>query len=794
MPTTKDEKEDTPEHHSPSSIIAEGMPDEGFREESVSLTCKTNNQSRRSRRRSESSSEKIEQPADDGSTPVRLPQDKDCVLSNDAVELVETEMKVSILSDHVDSLPARNSNDDHEKGTDPNLEEDNEGNILNHSPSPTVPLDDSGKSKRLNLDDLSVDNETLRCSNPIFHDEDTPQNNSKSFEEDQKGNDEKAIEMSEGPSEMIPQTDAHSGSGQEEILTAVEMDEIKISDSRRSSGLTRMARTWQDSFVAVPKEKGLTSLTSMVINPNIDANPNRSADEYSDTTSNISYSEHMHLNSELPLRFQGLNSESEEAKGSGYAIGQPKKASNWFMSKVTKILKTDPNRIEFERYMKLCEKTIKEIEERNKRHESVMAEAEELMKTDIQRWQRFANTDLMSMARTYFEHRKLYLESRIERNRVLCELIRENVDACDKVLAGSDIENYRIKLFDGGNTFINPHSLIRKSVGKKLWDDSTMKTMKSCLSHLKNQYTHAVQKATLKESENSRKKAFHTLLAEAYDKRDRCVRSASEENAFYYHEPTIDTQTKFNRLLIDERTKIGEFLNRWRRAVETDERIDLGSAILHLIPYVCSFLVEKYDIPPHFRRCLRLFVDRLLFPRIRGYKGLPVFETLRTQRESDGDAIFTKYCKRLRANGQQDIPEVFRKVSDTPFDPEVVSSNMPYYDAMQAMHDATRFVVPTDILHALLRALRLIHTDGQKYASEKGQRAALSADDLFPIVVFALTHSRIDDVNTRLGHLERFLPKSVKNFGEVGLTLCLIQAGVQDILRQATEEESSMTR
>jgi len=794
VPTTsiKDEKEDTPEHQSPSSIIAEDIPAEGLLEESVSFTGKTNNLSRRSRKRSETTPKKKAQPTDACSPPGHLPQDQDCDLPNDDVELVETEMKISISSDHVDCRPAPNSNDDHVKGTDPNLDKDNEGN---EHPPLAIPPDEGGKSKRLSLDELSVNDGSPHSFIPPLNNEDVPQNSSKSFEEDHKGNvDEKAIEISEGPSEVIQQTDVHSGSGPEEILMAVEMDEIKMSDSRRSSGLTRMARTWQDSFVTAPKEKGFTNLTSMVISPGVDANPNRSADEYSDTTSNISYSEHMHLNAELPLRFQGLGSESEEAKSSGYPIGQPKKASSWFMSKVTKILKTDPNRIEFERYIKLCEKTIKEIEERNRRHESVMAEAEELMKTDIQRWQRFANTDLMSMARTYFEHRKLYLESRIERNRVLCELIQENVDACDKVLAGSDIENYRNKLFDGGNSFINPHSLIRKSEGKKLWDDSTMKTMKSCLSHLKNQYTHAVAKATLKESENSRKKAFHTLLAEAYDKRDRCVRSASEENAFYYHEPAIDTQTKFNRLLIDERTKIGEFLNRWRRAVETDERIDLGSAILHLIPYVCSFLVEKYDIPPHFKRCLRLFVDRLLFPRIRGYKGLPVFETLRTKRESDGDAIFTKYCKRLRANGQQDIPEVFRKVSDTPFDPEVVSSNMPYYDAMQAMHDATRFVVPTDILHALLRALRLIHTDGQKYASEKGQRAALSADDLFPIVVFVLTHSRIDDVNTRLGHLERFLPKSVKNFGEVGLTLCLIQAGVQDILRQATEEESSMTR
>merc|ERR1719419_154519 len=287
VPTTsiKDEKEDTLEHQSPSSIIAKDIPAEGLLKESVSLPCKTNNLSRRSRKRSETSEEKITKPTDDCSPADHLPQ-------------------ISISRDHIDCRPAPNSNDDHVKGTDPNLDTDRKGN--KHPPL-AIPPDEGGKSKRLNLDELSVNDGSSHSFILPQNNEDVPQNSSKSLEEDHKGNvDEKAIEISEGPSEIIQQTDVHSGSGPEEILTAVEMDEIKISDSRRSSGLTRMARTWQDSFVSVPKEKGFTNLTSMVISPSVDANPNRSADEYSDTTSNISYSEHMHLNAELPLRFQGL--------------------------------------------------------------------------------------------------------------------------------------------------------------------------------------------------------------------------------------------------------------------------------------------------------------------------------------------------------------------------------------------------------------------------------------------------------------------------------------------------------
>jgi len=57
----------------------------------------------------------------------------------------------------------------------------------------------------------------------------------------------------------------------------------------------------------------------------------------------------------------------------------------------------------------------------------------------------------------------------------------------------------------------------------------------------------------------------------------------------------------------------------------------------------------------------------------------------------------------------------------------------------------------------------------------------LSADMLFPIVVWVVLHARVSHIHTSLGFLDRFLPHEQKHFGELGMSLTLIKAAASHI-------------
>jgi hypothetical protein len=60
-------------------------------------------------------------------------------------------------------------------------------------------------------------------------------------------------------------------------------------------------------------------------------------------------------------------------------------------------------------------------------------------------------------------------------------------------------------------------------------------------------------------------------------------------------------------------------------------------------------------------------------------------------------------------------------------------------------------------------------------------RVVVSADSLFPIVVWVVIHANLTHVHVALGHLERFLAEDQRNFGEAGMCLSLMEAAVMGV-------------
>merc|ERR1711884_586726 len=111
---------------------------------------------------------------------------------------------------------------------------------------------------------------------------------------------------------------------------------------------------------------------------------------------------------------------------------------------------------------------------------------------------------------------------------------------------------------------------------------------------------------------------------------------------------------------------------------------------------------------------------------------------------------------------------------------DVFSPSMPYHGAIEEFSNCRRMSSPSDILHCILTCLRLLNSEAKEYWSNHRDKPfpGLTADDQFPIVIWVVIHARLPDINTRLAHIDRFIDEPVKNFGEVGLALCLIQAAV----------------
>jgi len=64
----------------------------------------------------------------------------------------------------------------------------------------------------------------------------------------------------------------------------------------------------------------------------------------------------------------------------------------------------------------------------------------------------------------------------------------------------------------------------------------------------------------------------------------------------------------------------------------------------------------------------------------------------------------------------------------------------------------------------------------------------VSADSLFPIVVWTVIHCKVSTIHILISHLERFLPRDQKQFGEVGMCLSLIEAAVFHVCQTPTQQ------
>eukprot|EP00494_Astrolonche_serrata_P024559 UN24818 len=282
------------------------------------------------------------------------------------------------------------------------------------------------------------------------------------------------------------------------------------------------------------------------------------------------------------------------------------------------------------------------------------------MKRETKKWRRFAQVTMENSARTYFENRLLYIGSKLRVSSVRLETFQERLNQVSMVLDGKDMNAYGKTWFDENGNFIAPLNLPLSKESEQLVESCN--TMEQVVADLKKQYLEDKQVASQRKTREERHTDFTNILDLAFAKQTS-ARCSTEASKFYWHPPHIKgTQLKFNCLVLDERYSPGVILRRWYSKTEKQESVD-PQAITAFIDYLAKYLINHYTLDDKYTRTLILFLDRLIFPRIKCKDKKPLSISQRTDVEKKADELFyKKSCwLRLCTQDQMGIKKIFVK-------------------------------------------------------------------------------------------------------------------------------------
>jgi len=142
------------------------------------------------------------------------------------------------------------------------------------------------------------------------------------------------------------------------------------------------------------------------------------------------------------------------------------------------------------------------------------------------------------------------------------------------------------------------------------------------------------------------------------------------------------------------------------------------------------------------------------------------------------------------ASGDLTVPPNLNPMPSTETDAEIAKNKARAYGgpisyfSMVAHSD-----LPDERMASLLRGVQAIEVAATMYAKERGEATMMSADQLFPIIVYCTIHSGIRAIFTLIRCLELFLPDDVATRGQTGFVLSLFKAAAQYIVSRTEDSK-----
>lgn len=126
-----------------------------------------------------------------------------------------------------------------------------------------------------------------------------------------------------------------------------------------------------------------------------------------------------------------------------------------------------------------------------------------------------------------------------------------------------------------------------------------------------------------------------------------------------------------------------------------------------------------------------------------------------------------------------------------------VPHTFPYAESIHLLAQVNDVHAPADTAWRMRQAVQTAYKQAQIYVDEHRKQqqqqskdndstpqpatqsfSTLSADSMFPVMVWLVIHANLLSIHTALGHIERFLPEDARNFGETAMCCSLIEAAV----------------
>ncbi|XXQ39713.1 VPS9 domain-containing protein [Plasmodiophora brassicae] len=439
------------------------------------------------------------------------------------------------------------------------------------------------------------------------------------------------------------------------------------------------------------------------------------------------------------------------------------------------------------------------------------------MKDDLSKWDRWAMDSLATLGRTYYETCRLHLDSLIEIEAHTVEWLNKMADAiADYLRCPSDCLPPIIQTDSSTDTFVPVENLqLPESI---LSLTTACSSLEDVLKHLEAQYEDLQKQSSRLETLGERQLKLNNLVKMGLED---ATTVQVQSRGFYYHRPDRTAQTAFNRLMLDERQRVGQLIKQWmtllRDALKSPNRRVTVEAVDAFVEYLVKFLIRSYSITPADQAspALRLYVNRMIFPRI-----VRTTTRLQTVAELERDQQFRRKVRWMWRLTQKDLgilpefrgPHEYDLAAPPPglmTSPLAVSSRVttprtsnlssnddigpttqtislppdfPFVNAIVTLSLLDNQCVPTDMLYTLVQTVSSIQTACREYSGNP--EAVVDADALFPIVVWAVIHANTTNINCRLGHILRFISDdNQRNFGECGFSLAIVEASVSYILQ-----------
>ncbi|ETO19346.1 hypothetical protein RFI_17884, partial [Reticulomyxa filosa] len=297
----------------------------------------------------------------------------------------------------------------------------------------------------------------------------------------------------------------------------------------------------------------------------------------------------------------------------------------------------------------------------------------------------------------------------------------------------------------------------------------------------------------------------------------------------YYHEHNPNEQKTFDHFILDQRTKEGRITTRWLKwIVEKQDEVSLESLCDFMVKLSHTF-IDSYQLSKfyfvyflsQYYECVRIFVYRcvlgqgstqtmvsnILASQFQDLSGLD--ETYRRKTfwmrtlKHDKLQINKEYWLEPAVDiGHHNLLTVSsdstpKRHSQLPFQ---AGESVPFAEAINIIGELEKqddiHASPDIGINLILEAVKLVNDVAMRYFEnnkrsqgiEKPKLVPLGNDDLFPLVVYCVIQSRLENPHVCIRFIELILPEENTTMGQAAFSLSLLKAAVQYIINAAPEE------